>query len=59
LLTKGVTSFGVTEARGCTLVMEAIEKELIVICDEHESEVPEVDFTDFFSKRDASSSSES
>jgi len=52
LLARSVMSLGVTEARGCTLVLEAIEKELLVLCEEHETEVPEVDFSDFFSKPD-------
>jgi hypothetical protein len=59
LLAKSVTNFGLSEARGCTLVLEAIDKELIVVCEEHESEVPEVDFAEFFSKADGAHSSES
>jgi len=59
LLAKGLTSRGLTEAKGCTLVLEAIEKELIVVCEEHESEVPEIDFAEFFSKHDETPSSES
>ncbi len=59
LLAKALTSNGLTEARGCTLVLEAIEKELIVVCEEHESEGPEIDFAEFFSKHDGTPSSES
>ncbi|MGY5865002.1 MAG: hypothetical protein RTV41_10385, partial [Candidatus Thorarchaeota archaeon] len=44
LLSRGVASFGVTEARGCTLVLEAIEKELIAPCEEEETLVSEINF---------------
>ncbi len=58
LLAKSLTSYGVTEARGCTLVLEAIEKELIVLCTDEETETPEIDFADFFSKPDRVGSEE-
>jgi hypothetical protein len=51
LLSKSVSKFGDTEARGCTLVLEAIDKELIVLCEDHETVIPEFDFEDFFKER--------
>jgi hypothetical protein len=41
-LARALSKYGVPEARGCTLVSEAIEKELIVLCEEEE--YPESDF---------------
>ncbi|MFW9957430.1 MAG: hypothetical protein ACFFCT_05105, partial [Candidatus Odinarchaeota archaeon] len=58
LLAKSLTSYGVSEARGCTLVLEAIEKELIILCTEEETETPEINFADFFSKPDSADSEE-
>ncbi|TET10706.1 MAG: carboxypeptidase regulatory-like domain-containing protein [Candidatus Thorarchaeota archaeon] len=58
-LARGVTTFGVSEARGCTLVSEAIEKELIVQCEEHETSIPEFDFAEFFEERNGNSESKS
>jgi hypothetical protein len=49
-LAQGVATFGVSEAHGCTLVLEAIEKDLIEQCEDHESTVEELDFVDFFKK---------
>jgi len=58
LLAKSLVSYGVTEARGCTLVLEAIEKELIILCEEEETETTEIDFAEFFSKPDRVGSEE-
>ncbi|MDH4213011.1 MAG: hypothetical protein OEV85_03740, partial [Candidatus Thorarchaeota archaeon] len=58
LLAKSLTSYGVSEARGCSLVLEAIEKELIILCTEEETETPEINFADFFSKPDRAESEE-
>jgi hypothetical protein len=52
LLAKSLTSFGLTEARACTAVLEAIEKELIVLCNEEETEALEFKFSDFFAQPD-------
>ncbi len=41
-LARALSKYGVPEARGCTLVSEAIEKEYIVLCEEEE--FPESDF---------------
>ncbi len=49
-LAQGVATFGVTEAHGCTLVLEAMDKGLIVQCEEHEPTVEDMDFVDFFKK---------
>ena len=56
-LAQGVSNFGVTEARGCTLVLEAIEKEFIVQCDDHETIIPKFDFSEFFEERNGRKSS--
>jgi hypothetical protein len=58
LLAKSLTVYGISEARGCALVLEAIEKELIVRCEGDETETPEIDFADFFSKPDKADSAE-
>ena len=50
-LAQGVSTFGVSEAHGCTLVTEAIEKMLIMPCDEHEPTVEDMDFAEFFGKK--------
>lgn len=50
-LAKGVSTFGVTEAHGCTLVSEAIEKRIIQQCENHEQTIEEMDFAEFFQKR--------
>ncbi|MHA2396971.1 MAG: hypothetical protein ACXAC0_09730, partial [Candidatus Thorarchaeota archaeon] len=50
-LASGVSTFGVSEGRGCTLVLEAIEKGLIVQCEDHEQTVEEMEFSEFFKKR--------
>lgn len=49
-LAKAVSKYGVSEARGCTLVSEAIEKRLIVLCEEHELPVSDIDLSKFLSK---------
>jgi hypothetical protein len=51
-MAHGVATFGVSEARGCTLVLEAIEKQLLIQCEEHEPTVEDVDFTKFLEKPD-------
>jgi hypothetical protein len=58
LLAKSMASYGVTEARGCTLVMEAIQNELIVLCTDEETETIEFKFADFFAQPDRSADSE-
>ncbi|MHA2320935.1 MAG: hypothetical protein ACXACG_04685, partial [Candidatus Thorarchaeota archaeon] len=50
-LAQGVATFGVSEAHGCTLVLEAIEKRLIMQCDDHEPTVEDMEFADFFNKK--------
>ncbi|MFW9963800.1 MAG: hypothetical protein ACFFCX_09570 [Candidatus Sifarchaeia archaeon] len=47
-LAQGVSTYGVPQARGCTLVLEAIDKGLIKICEEHEIQTTEKEFKDFF-----------
>jgi hypothetical protein len=49
-IAKAVAKYGVTESRGCSLVYEAIEKGMIVQCDEHETPTSEMDLTKFFDK---------
>ena len=39
--------YGVSEARGCTLVSEVLEKRLLVPCEEHEIPPMDVDLTPF------------
>ena len=53
-LARGVATYGITEGRGCTMVLEAIEKELIVQCEEHETTVEDFDFAEFFAERNGS-----
>jgi hypothetical protein len=50
-LAKGVSTFGVTEAHGCTLVSEAIEVGLIQQCEDHEQTIEDMDFAEFFKNR--------
>ncbi len=50
-LAHGLATYGVSEAHGCTLVLEAIEKSIIVQCEEHEPTIEDMEFTDFFKKR--------
>ncbi|MFX1481589.1 MAG: hypothetical protein ACFFCP_00220 [Promethearchaeota archaeon] len=50
-IAQGITRFGVTEARGCTLVLESIKEGLITQCEEHESAAAEFDFSKFFADR--------
>lgn len=50
-LAQGVATFGVSEARGCTLVLEAIDKGLIMQCEEHEPTVEDMEFVEFFTKK--------
>jgi hypothetical protein len=47
-LAQGVATYGVTQARGCTLVLEAIDLGLISICEEHEVDHSGIDFKQFF-----------
>ena len=47
-LAQGIATYGVTQARGCTLVLEAIDLGLIHICEEHEVDRSGVDFKQFF-----------
>ncbi|MBY8998671.1 MAG: hypothetical protein KGD60_13155, partial [Candidatus Thorarchaeota archaeon] len=54
-LAQGVATFGVSEARGCTLVLEAIEKRLIMQCDEHEPKIEDMEFAEFFAERNGNS----
>jgi hypothetical protein len=58
LLAKSIMSYGLSEARGCTLILEAIEKELIVLCEGDETNTQEIDFNDFFSKPHSPDSAE-
>ena len=55
-LAQGVATFGVSEARGCTLVLEAIDKGLIEQCEEHEPTVEDIEFKTFFKKTNNSAS---
>jgi hypothetical protein len=50
-LAQGVATFGVSEAHGCTLVLEAIDKGFIKKCDEHEPTVEDMEFKDFFNQK--------
>ena len=50
-LAKGVATFGISEARGCTLILEAIDKRLIAQCEDHESTIEEMGFAEFFEKK--------
>ncbi len=52
-LAHGLATYGVSEAHGCTLVLEAIEKSIIVQCEEHEPTIEDMEFTDFFKKRNS------
>jgi hypothetical protein len=47
-LAQGVATYGVTQARGCTLVLEAIELDLIHPCEEHELDTTEIEFKEYF-----------
>jgi hypothetical protein len=49
-LVKAMTKYGMPEARGCTLVYEAIQNELLIQCDEDEQPVEEIDPSIFFDK---------
>jgi hypothetical protein len=49
-LVKAMTKFGMPEERGCTLVYEAIQNELLILCDEHESPSKDIDLSLFFKK---------
>ena len=49
-LARGVSTYGVSEARGCTLVLEAMEKGIITQCDEHEPSIEDMEFREFFEK---------
>ena len=47
-MAQGVATFGVSEAHGCTLILEAIDKGLIEQCETHEPTVEDTEFADFF-----------
>jgi hypothetical protein len=47
-MAQGVATFGISEAHGCTLVLEAIDKGLIEQCETHEPTVEDLEFADFF-----------
>lgn len=47
-LAQGVATYGVSQARGCTLVLEAIDKGLLHICDKHEIKTSETEFKEYF-----------
>ncbi|MFW9963801.1 MAG: hypothetical protein ACFFCX_09575 [Candidatus Sifarchaeia archaeon] len=49
-LAKAVSKYGVSEARGCTLVSEAIEKGFLIKCESHEIQTIEIDFSKFLDK---------
>ena len=49
-LAKALSKYGVSEARGCTLVSEVLEKRLLVPCEEHEIPSLDVDLTPFLEK---------
>jgi hypothetical protein len=49
-LAKAVSKYGVSEARGCTLVSEVLEKRLIIPCDEHEIPEIEIDLVSYLEK---------
>lgn len=51
-LAKALSKYGVSEARGCTLVSEVLEKRLLVPCEEHEIPPMDVDLTPFLEKDD-------
>ena len=51
-LAKAVSKYGVSESRGCTLVSEAIEKRLIILCEEHEFPLSDLDLSKFLNKQD-------
>jgi hypothetical protein len=50
-LAQGVATYGVTEAHGCTLVLEAIDKRVIEPCADDDPTVDDIDFKDFFRKK--------
>ena len=50
-LAKAVSKYGVSEARGCTLVSGAIEKRLIILCEEHEFPPSDIDLSKFLHKK--------
>ncbi|MFW9964161.1 MAG: hypothetical protein ACFFCX_11390 [Candidatus Sifarchaeia archaeon] len=49
-LAKAVTKYGVTEARGCTLISEAIQKGFLTPCEKHEIPEIEIDLAAFLDK---------
>ena len=57
LLARGVAKFGVSEAHGCTLVLEAIEKQLIAQCEDEETLVSEINFAEYLMEREANGES--
>ena len=46
-LAKAVSKYGVSEAHGCTLVSEAIEKQLLIPCEADETPDTEIDLVKF------------
>lgn len=55
-LSKAVSKYGVSEARGCTLVSEAVEKRLIVPCEEHELPEKDIDLYSFLNEKSSDGS---
>ncbi|MFW9964160.1 MAG: hypothetical protein ACFFCX_11385 [Candidatus Sifarchaeia archaeon] len=47
-LAQGIATYGVSQSRGCTLVLEAIDKKLIQVCDKHEIPTSEMEFKEYF-----------
>ncbi|MHA1949512.1 MAG: hypothetical protein ACW99G_07445, partial [Candidatus Thorarchaeota archaeon] len=50
-LSGALSKVGISEARGCTLVSEAIEKQLIVPCEEHEFPSTDIDLYTFLNNK--------
>jgi hypothetical protein len=50
-LAQGVATYGISEAHGCTLVLDAIEKRLIEPCADDDPTIEDIDFKDFFRKK--------
>jgi hypothetical protein len=50
-LAKGVATYGISEARGCTLVLDAIEKGVIEPCADDDPTIDDIDFKDFFKNK--------
>ncbi|MFW9832781.1 MAG: hypothetical protein ACFFEK_02205 [Candidatus Thorarchaeota archaeon] len=56
-LAKAVSRYGVSESRGCTLVSEAIDKMLIIPCEDHEIKEPDIDLASYLKDFDRTDSS--